>query len=90
MWHHEGMTPEEHRENLRRIAAVRDSEAAAALAALRAGVRQVDIAEDLRRTREHVRRITRAAEQAEAAAARRGDVDQNQQSAGESPHAGPG
>ena len=25
MWHHEGMTPEEHRENLRRIAAVRDS-----------------------------------------------------------------
>jgi predicted transcriptional regulator len=60
------MTPEEHRENLRRVAAVRDSEPAAALAALRAGVRQVDIAHDLGRTREHVRRITRAAETAEA------------------------
>lgn len=62
LWHDGYMTPEEHREYLRQIAAVRDEEPAAALAALRAGVRQRDVATDLGRTREHIRRITRAAE----------------------------
>lgn len=57
------MTPEEHREHLRAIAAARDEEPAAALAALRAGVRQRDVADDLGRRREHIRRIARAAEQ---------------------------
>ncbi len=58
-------TVAQHREQLRHVAAVRDSEPRVALAALRAGVRQVDIAADLNRTREHVRRITRQAEDAE-------------------------
>lgn len=59
------MTPDEHRAELRRLAADRDREGAAALAALRSGVRQRDIAADLGRTREHVRRLTRSAEAAE-------------------------
>ena len=56
------MTPEEHCEHLRHIAAVRDEEPAAAVAALRAGVRQRDVAAALGRGREHIRRIARAAE----------------------------
>lgn len=56
---------DQHRENLRRIATARRSEPAAALAALRAGVPQVEIARELGRTREHVRRITKDAALAE-------------------------
>lgn len=49
---------------LREIADVRrrlaDDETAAVLAALRGGVRQADIARDLDRSREHIRKIARA------------------------------
>jgi predicted transcriptional regulator len=59
------MTPEETRKRLREIAAKRtwiaNAEAPAVLAALQAGVRQADIARDLGRTREHIRRIAREA-----------------------------
>jgi predicted transcriptional regulator len=58
------MTPDQHRAELRRIAAERDrlteAEPRAVVAALRAGVKQTDIARDIGRTREHVRRIARA------------------------------
>lgn len=59
-------TPEQRaaRARLREIATARqtaeDGEAPAVIAALEAGVRQADIARDLDRGREHVRRIARA------------------------------
>ncbi|HEV7651317.1 MAG TPA: hypothetical protein VGP26_24470 [Actinophytocola sp.] len=59
------MTPDAHREQLRQLAAERErlaeAEPAAIAAALRAGVRQADVARDVGRTREHVRRVARAA-----------------------------
>ena len=52
------------RARLREIAAARqkaeEGEAPAVIDALKAGVRQVDIARDLDRGREHIRRIARA------------------------------
>ncbi len=55
---------EEARKKLRRLAAQRrriaDQEPAAIVEALKAGVRQMDVAEDIDRTREHIRRIARA------------------------------
>jgi hypothetical protein len=58
------VTPAQARTRLRKLAAERErlaaDEPAAIVAALQAGVRQVDIARDLDRTREHVRRIARA------------------------------
>lgn len=61
MWHPCGMTPDEARAELRRIAADRDriahEEPAAIIAALEAGVRQTDVAKDIGRTREHIRRL---------------------------------
>lgn len=63
MWHPCGMTPDQAREELRRIATERDrlteEEPAAIVAALKAGVRQSDVVRDIGRTREHVRRIAR-------------------------------
>ena len=58
------MTPaEEARRTLRRIATQRrrlvDQEPAAIVEALKAGVRQTDVAADIGRTREHIRRIAR-------------------------------
>lgn len=57
------MEPEEARKALRRIAAQRrrlaDQEPAAIVAALKAGVRQMDVAEDIGRTREYIRRVAR-------------------------------
>lgn len=58
------LTPDQARAALRRLAAERDriaeEEPVAVVKALRVGVRQVEIAADLGRTREHVRRIARA------------------------------
>lgn len=52
------------RRALRELAAQRrqaaEAEAEAIVAALRAGVRQVDIARDLDRSREHIRQVARA------------------------------
>lgn len=62
MWHTGGMTPDEARAELRRIANARDREPQAVMDAVRAGVPQKDIAADLGRTREHIRRIVRTAE----------------------------
>lgn len=57
------MELEEARKALRRIAAQRrrltDQEPAAIVAALNAGVRQMDVAEDIGRTREYIRRVAR-------------------------------
>lgn len=64
MWHTSAVTPEQARTKLRKIAADReriaDAEPVAIAEALAAGVKQIDIAKDLGRTREHVRRIARA------------------------------
>ncbi len=58
------MEPEAARKALRRIAAQRkrlaDQEPAAIVAALKAGVRQMDVVDDIGRTREYVRRVARA------------------------------
>ncbi|MFC3454023.1 hypothetical protein [Amycolatopsis speibonae] len=58
------MTPDQARTNLRQIAKERDrvadAEPKAILDAIAAGVPQKDIAADLGRTREHVRRAARA------------------------------
>ncbi|MFJ1765082.1 hypothetical protein ACIOD2_32475 [Amycolatopsis sp. NPDC088138] len=58
------MTPDEARTQLRKIARERDqlteAEPKAILDALAAGVKQGDIATDIGRTREHVRRVARA------------------------------
>lgn len=55
------MTPDQHRAALRKIAKERDriekAEPAAILAALAAGVPQKDVAAELDRTREHIRRV---------------------------------
>lgn len=54
------------RKRLRKLASDRrkaaTAESAAIVTALRAGVRQVDIARDIERSREHVRQIARQAE----------------------------
>lgn len=64
MWHTSGVTPDEARAKLRKLAKDRDriatEEPLAVVEALRAGVRQADIVRDLGRTREHIRRIARA------------------------------
>jgi hypothetical protein len=66
LWHaHDvSMTAEQARAALREIAAERkrlaEVEPAAIVAALEAGVRQADVARDIDRTREHVRRVARA------------------------------
>lgn len=58
------VTPDQHREQLRQLAAERErleqAEPAAIVAALQAGVRQADIVRDIGRSREHVRRVARA------------------------------
>lgn len=64
MWHDEHMDEqEEARRKLRRIATQRrrlaEQEPAAIVEALKAGVRQMDVAADIGRTREHIRRIAR-------------------------------
>lgn len=64
MWHTPLVTPDEHRAKLRKLARERDrlteAEPKAILDALAAGVRQADVAVDIGRTREHVRRVARA------------------------------
>lgn len=67
MWHTSPVTiptPDQARARLRELAAERqrlaDAEPAAILDALNAGVKQADIARDLERSREHVRRVARA------------------------------
>lgn len=64
MWHTFPVTPDQAREELRKLADDRDrvdaAEGPAVLAAMEAGVSQKDIAADLRRSREHVRRVARA------------------------------
>lgn len=64
MWHTLAVTPDQARERLRKLADDRDradaAEGPAVLAAMEAGVAQKDIAADLRRSREHVRRVARA------------------------------
>lgn len=62
------MTPEQARERLRYLAAERErnkaAEPEAILDAIKAGVRPTDIAADIGRTREHVRRVRENAEDA--------------------------
>lgn len=64
MWHTLPVTPDEARAKLRKIAAEREriaeAEPQAIIDALNAGVAQKDIAADLGRTREHIRRAARA------------------------------
>lgn len=72
MWHTSAVTPDQAREKLRKLAADRDriveAEPKAILDALAAGVPQKDIAADLGRTREHIRRaVIRATKEADRA-----------------------
>lgn len=64
MWHTSAVTPDEHRAKLRKLARDRDrlaeAEPKAILDALAAGVPQKDVATDIGRTREHIRRVARA------------------------------
>jgi len=64
MWHTLAVTPDQARERLRKLAADRDRitepEPKAIRDALAAGVRHADVARDLGRSREHVRRVVRA------------------------------
>lgn len=64
MWHTSPVTPDEARTKLRKLARDREriaeAEPQAILDALAAGVPQKDIAADLGRTREHIRRAARA------------------------------
>jgi hypothetical protein len=64
VWHTLAVTPEQARAKLRKLAGDRKgiakAEPIAIVEALNAGVKQADIARDIGRTREHIRRVARA------------------------------